>query len=136
MEYRLPPNYIGGGRLSNLFYELYQPLLPKTPSLFSEELKELVDKLTKKKPGVNGYHLMNIERGKFGEFSKIREEFHECEDALKQNNVPMLFVELSDMFLAIDGFLKKHHPTVTLDHLLTHARATERAFESGERHAK
>ena len=33
-----------------------------------------------------GYHLRKIEKGTLGEFSKIKEEFEELEDANKQSN--------------------------------------------------
>jgi hypothetical protein len=80
-----------------------------------------------------GYHLEVIPRGQHGELSKISEELHEAIDAEKQGNKIMLLVELSDIVAAIDGYLKKHCPSITLDHVANMAKATIRAFESGER---
>lgn len=80
-----------------------------------------------------GYHTTKIEKGVYGEFSKVEEEFKEAKDALEQGNTPMLFLELSDVIGAIDGFLKKNHPSVTLDSLVKMAQATRRAFATGAR---
>ena len=82
-----------------------------------------------------GYHLMEIPRGKFGEFSKIEEEVLEIKDAIQQNAKVMVLVELSDLYGAIDGYLRMHHPGTTMEDLATMARITGRAFENGGRHA-
>ena len=39
-----------------------------------------------------GYHLSKINRGNYGEFSKIKEETEELEDSIKQNNKIMQLV--------------------------------------------
>lgn len=78
-----------------------------------------------------GYHLAEIPRGKHGEFSKIREEFLEAEDAFTQNNKIMTLVELSDLIGAIEGFCKNQN--ITLEDLITMKNATQRAFEDGTR---
>lgn len=61
-----------------------------------------------------GYHLQDIERGVFGEFSKIREEAAEVADAESQGVRLMALVEMSDLYGAIQGYLERHHPTVTV----------------------
>lgn len=78
-----------------------------------------------------GYHINKIERGEFGEFSKIKEEFLECEDALQQGNKIMILVELSDLIGAIEGYCKKYN--IELEDLLKMKEATKRAFNDGTR---
>lgn len=82
---------------------------------------------------LQGYHAKIIAKGEYGELSKIKEEMEEALDAECQKNPVMVLMELSDMIGGIEGYLKKHHPTVTLEHLVTMARTTQRVFESGER---
>ena len=79
-----------------------------------------------------GYHKTEIPRGKYGEFSKIREEFLEAEDALEQDNKIMLMVELSDLVGSIEAYCKLHH-NITLDDLIIMKEATKRAFTDGTR---
>jgi len=81
----------------------------------------------------SGYHRLPIPKGVFGEGSKITEEAAEFADALDQVNPVMALCELADLVGAIEGFLKKHHPTINIDDLITMADATRRAFESGQR---
>lgn len=81
----------------------------------------------------SGYHLKPFNRGVFGEASKIEEEVFEFLDALKQDNPVMALVELSDQIGAIRGWLKKYHPSITLDDLITMNDATTRAFVQGHR---
>lgn len=78
-----------------------------------------------------GYHTNKIERGVFGEFSKIREEFLEAEDALQQDNKVMLLVELSDLIGAIEGYCAQHN--ISLDDLIIMKDATAKAFSDGTR---
>lgn len=82
-----------------------------------------------------GYHKMEIPRGVFGEFSKIQEEVLEIQDSIAQNCKIMELIELSDLYGAISGYLKKHHPEITMDDLAKMAEITGRAFESGGRNA-
>lgn len=80
-----------------------------------------------------GYHLNTIEKGEVGEISKIREEVEELIDAENQKNPVMALVELSDIIGAIELFLEKHHPSITVKDLITMSEATKRAFLSGAR---
>lgn len=79
------------------------------------------------------YHLDKIEKGVYGELSKIQEEILEALDADKQNCDVMVLVELSDTIGAIEAYLEKHHPTITLDSLIKMSNITKRAFKSGQR---
>ena len=49
-----------------------------------------------------GYHKKIIEKGILGEFSKVKEEFQELEDAYEQNNKVLIICELTDLVGAID----------------------------------
>lgn len=79
-----------------------------------------------------GYHLKKIKKGKFGEWSKIREEFEECQDSVQQGAKVMLLVELSDLLGAIDAYVKKQH-NMGIKDLHKMAKLTSRAFKSGRR---
>jgi phosphoribosyl-ATP pyrophosphohydrolase len=78
-----------------------------------------------------GYHKNKIEKGKLGEFSKIKEEFLEAQDAFEQDNKIMLLLELSDMLGAIEDFLKKYN--INIDDLIKMKNATQSAFKDGTR---
>lgn len=78
-----------------------------------------------------GYHLSKIEKGVLGEYSKIKEEFEELTDAVKQDNKILIMVELSDMVGAIESYCKKWN--LTLSDLIEMNNATKRAFQDGTR---
>ncbi len=78
-----------------------------------------------------GYHKTKIEKGVLGEFSKIREEFLEAEDALEQDNKVMMLVELCDLIGAIEAYSEKHN--MSLNDLITMKDATKSAFLDGSR---
>lgn len=80
-----------------------------------------------------GYHIRNIEKGTLGELSKIYEEVEEIKDAEEQDVSVMLLVELSDLLGAIEAYLNKNHPSITLEDLLKMKNVTQRAFENGGR---
>jgi hypothetical protein len=80
-----------------------------------------------------GYHITDIKKGELGELSKIREELEEAIDAELQDCRIMLLIELSDMLGAIDAYLKKHIPGITLDDLRSMSNITCRAFRTGNR---
>jgi hypothetical protein len=78
-----------------------------------------------------GYHTRKIEKGVVGEASKIREEFEEFMDAVKQNNRVMELVELSDMVGAIELYIKRYD--MDIHDLLIMSEATQSAFREGDR---
>jgi len=80
-----------------------------------------------------GYHLREIPKGQVGESSKIMEEVLELQDAEAQGCKVMALVELSDLVGTIALYLKKHHPSTTIDDLIIMANITKRAFENGRR---
>ncbi len=79
-----------------------------------------------------GYHLVDIEKGVLGEFSKIEEEFLELKDARQQNSKIMELVELSDLLGSIELYVKTQY-NLELDDLLIMKNITKRAFVSGNR---
>lgn len=78
-----------------------------------------------------GYHNKVIPKGVLGEFSKIREEFLEAEDAIEQDNKVMILIELSDLLGAIEQYTAKYN--ITLEDLIIMKEATKRAFKDGSR---
>jgi hypothetical protein len=82
-----------------------------------------------------GYHNKEIPRGKYGEFSKIREEFLEAEDALEQDNKIMTLVEMSDLIGAIEGYCQANF-NINLDDLIKMKDATKKAFLDGTRNPR
>lgn len=79
-----------------------------------------------------GYHLIDIPKGKLGEWSKVEEEFLEAQDALAQGNHIMLLSELADLYGALDALLKQRYNLTSEDLRVMH-EATVRAFASGRR---
>ncbi|MFZ3591609.1 hypothetical protein ACOI1C_20885 [Bacillus sp. DJP31] len=71
--------------------------------------------------------LLEIEKGVYGELSKIREELYEAMDAEKQRDKVMLLVELSDIVGAIEGYTQKHY-NLTVDDLLKFSRTRSRVI--------
>lgn len=82
-----------------------------------------------------GYHVAVIPRGKFGEFSKIKEEVAELEDAITQKVKILEHVELADLIGAIEGYAMAKHG-LTLDDLIAMNRLTAKSFKDGTRKAR
>lgn len=62
-------------------------------------------------------HLAPIVKGQLGKVSKIEEELAELKDALEQGNPIMALVELSDLYGAMEAYLKENHPNISMDDL-------------------
>lgn len=82
-------------------------------------------------PTVSGYHVSTIQKGVYGELSKIREELDEAVDAEAQGSSIMLLVELSDLYGALEAVAEKH--SMKMDDLKSMSDITKRAFRSGAR---
>lgn len=80
-----------------------------------------------------GYHRASISRGVLGEASKIEEEVAEFMDAVQQKVAIMALVELSDLMGAVEAYLRKHHPSLSLGDLIAMKDVTQRAFVNGRR---
>lgn len=78
-----------------------------------------------------GYHIKDIEKGKLGEFSKIREEFEELQDANEQKSSVLEICELADLLGAIEAYAKKWN--LSLEDLNKMKESTKKAFEDGSR---
>lgn len=78
-----------------------------------------------------GYHLTNIEKGVIGEFSKVREEFEELQDAENQECKGLIICELCDLVGAIEEYAKKYN--LTLADLKQFSDMTKSAFLEGKR---
>lgn len=77
------------------------------------------------------YHTRDIEKGIIGEFSKIKEEFEEAEDAFKQGDSILTICELSDMVGAIEEYIKRWN--LDLISLKQFSDKTKSAFREGKR---
>lgn len=82
---------------------------------------------------ISGYHIDTVAKREVGTYRKILEEVDEFTDAILAKNPIMSLVELSDTLGAIELYLKKHHPSITILDLLTMSRTTQRAFLNGRR---
>jgi len=80
-----------------------------------------------------GYHLRPIEKGVLGEASKIREETEEFVEAIEQGVAVMAIAELADLYGAVEAYLAKHHPSLSMADLAAMNEATRRAFANGRR---
>jgi len=66
------------------------------------------------------FHNREIQKGIYGELSKIKEELEEAYDAEEQGQKLMLLIELSDIVGAVEGVSKKYG--FTLEQLIKFAR--------------
>ena len=78
-----------------------------------------------------GYHTKEIDKGVLGEFSKIREEWEELEDAHNQRDSILTLCELSDLIGAIEEYLKRWN--MDLDTLKSFSDKTKSAFKENKR---
>lgn len=78
------------------------------------------------------YHTREIDRGEYGELSKIYEEVEEVKDAEFQTNPILVLCELADLIGAVDGYVKKHH-NMSIEDVLKMAKLNQKAFEYGYR---
>ncbi len=74
-----------------------------------------------------GYHKKDIKRGIIGEFSKIKEEFDELEDAFEQDDKILQICELTDLIGAIELYVESKF-NLTLQDLKTFSDKTKSAF--------
>jgi hypothetical protein len=80
-----------------------------------------------------GYHINQITKGVLGEISKIQEEVDELTDAQQQGCKIMELVELSDLYGAIECYLRTYHSETSMADLAKMSQITQRAFTSGRR---
>lgn len=80
-----------------------------------------------------GYHVTEIPKGSIGSSSKLLEEVLELIDAEKQESKIMALIELSDLIGALNLYLERNTPGITLTDLEKFSSITRRAFENGHR---
>lgn len=80
---------------------------------------------------MSGYHKKEITKGVLGEFSKIKEEFQELEDAFEQHDDILMICECSDLIGAISHFIGKYN--LSISDLKKFNDKTESAFLAGKR---
>lgn len=78
-----------------------------------------------------GYHKTKIPKGILGEFSKIEEEFLELKDAKEQGDKILILCEISDLFGAIEEYIKKWN--LTLYDIKQFSDKTKSAFKDKTR---
>lgn len=79
-----------------------------------------------------GYHIREITKGSFGDFSKIQEEWEELLDAHEQGGKILELVELSDLYGAIEGYLQSKYGMTMID-IKQMSEMTSSAFREGKR---
>lgn len=77
------------------------------------------------------YHTRKIEKGVLGQFSKIKEEFEEAQDAFEQGDEILILCELSDMLGAIEEYVKIWN--LDIESLKKFSDKTKSAFKEGKR---
>lgn len=60
-----------------------------------------------------GYHLTEINKGVYGQYSKVAEEMEEILDALEQDCAIMVIVEMSDMMGAMEAYYENFADLLT-----------------------
>lgn len=78
-----------------------------------------------------GYHSRVIEKGVFGQVSKIQEELDELKDAEESGTKILALCELADLYGALREFARNRG--CTMDDLRKMADLTESAFKEGSR---
>ena len=78
-----------------------------------------------------GYHLKKINKGVYGEISKVEEEISEFKDALEQNSKIMADVELADVYGALEAVAVARG--LSMKDLKIMSKITKRAFLNGHR---
>lgn len=82
---------------------------------------------------VPGYHLSPIKKGVLGELSKVQEELDELTDAHLQQDRILALVELADLYGALELYMERHMPGMSMEDVRQFAQTTRRAFENGRR---
>jgi len=78
-----------------------------------------------------GYHKRKIQKGIYGNISKVTEEVSEYIDAHEQGIRIMEMMELSDIYGALEAIAEKYQ--LTMDDLKKMSDSTKRAFKMEQR---
>ena len=79
-----------------------------------------------------GYHKRVIEKGKLGNFSKIREEYEELLDAFEQKDKILQLCEMSDLIGAIEAYASEKF-NISLEDIISFSEKTKKAFKEKKR---
>jgi hypothetical protein len=80
-----------------------------------------------------GYHTREIDKGEYGEVSKIKEEWEEFLDAWGQGAKLLQLCELSDMYGAMAAYVEKHFPGMSMIDIEVMSEMTRSSFREGRR---
>jgi hypothetical protein len=81
-----------------------------------------------------GYHTNPIPKGVLGQFSKIKEEFNELEDAATQDIKLLILNELADLYGAMESYLERlTRYSINMDDIKEMSNLTKKAFQDGYR---
>ena len=78
-----------------------------------------------------GYHVSPIQKGSYGDLSKIEEELEELKDAAQQGSIILIALELADLYGAIEGYAEAQG--IDMAEVIKFSGITKRAFKAGER---
>lgn len=79
-----------------------------------------------------GYHTRKFDKGTYGEFSKVQEEWEELADARLQDARILELCELADLYGAIEGYVNRKFG-MTMEDVKLMSKMTSSAFKEGER---
>jgi hypothetical protein len=71
-------------------------------------------------------------RGVYGQFSKLEEEFAEMKEAYENSDSIALLTESSDFIGALEEFIEKQFPPLTLNDLILHSNNKKKAYAEGK----
>jgi len=93
-----------------------------------------MSRFCRKKKEMFGYHTKKITAGDYGEFSKIKEEFEELEDAVEQDDRILILCELCDLYGALEGYADSLG--FSMYEIKSFSDKTKEAFKNGGRITK
>jgi len=79
-----------------------------------------------------GYHKNKISKGYYKEFSKIKEEFEELEDAYQQGDPILQLCEMADLIGAIEAY-SIFYFGIGIEKIIDFNNKTKEAFKEGSR---
>ncbi len=79
-----------------------------------------------------GYHTRQFEKGVYGEFSKVEEEWEELLDAQRQDARILEICEIADLYGALKGYVEKQFG-MSIEDVAKMSRMTSEAFTEGTR---
>jgi phosphoribosyl-ATP pyrophosphohydrolase len=78
-----------------------------------------------------GYHKSNIDKGVYGQFSKVKEEYEELLDAKDQGDKILTILEICDLYGALEGYANTLG--YSIQDVIKFSNLTKEAFRDGSR---